>query len=58
MKSFTKLTGLVAPMDRANVDTDQIIPEQFSALICTGFGEFLFWTGAARPTAPKTRPLS
>ena len=44
MKSFTKLTGLVAPMDRANVDTDQIIPKQFLKRIeRTGFGEFLFW---------------
>src|SRR6185295_6748644 len=29
MKPFTKHTGLVAPLDRANVDTDQIIPKQF-----------------------------
>ncbi len=44
MKSFTKLTGLVAPMDRANVDTDQIIPKQFLKRIeRTGFGEYLFW---------------
>ena len=44
MKSFTKLTGFVAPMDRANVDTDQIIPKQFLKRIeRTGFGEFLFW---------------
>jgi 3-isopropylmalate/(R)-2-methylmalate dehydratase small subunit len=44
MKAFTKLTGLVAPMDRANVDTDQIIPKQFLKRIeRTGFGEFLFW---------------
>ena len=44
MKSFTTLTGLVAPMDRANVDTDQIIPKQFLKRIeRTGFGEFLFW---------------
>ncbi|MBL9090779.1 MAG: 3-isopropylmalate dehydratase small subunit, partial [Planctomycetaceae bacterium] len=44
MKAFTTLTGLVAPMDRANVDTDQIIPKQFLKRIeRTGFGEFLFW---------------
>ncbi|MGC3968516.1 MAG: 3-isopropylmalate dehydratase small subunit [Pirellulales bacterium] len=44
MKAFTQLTGLVAPMDRANVDTDQIIPKQFLKRIeRTGFGEFLFW---------------
>ena len=44
MKSFTKHTGLVAPLDRANVDTDQIIPKQFLKRIeRTGFGEFLFY---------------
>ena len=44
MQAFTTLTGLVAPMDRANVDTDQIIPKQFLKRIeRTGFGEFLFW---------------
>ena len=44
MKQFTKHTGLVAPLDRANVDTDQIIPKQFLKRIeRTGFGEFLFY---------------
>ena len=44
MKSFTKHTGLVVPLDRANVDTDQIIPKQFLKRIeRTGFGEFLFF---------------
>ncbi len=44
MKPFTKHTGLVVAMDRANVDTDQIIPKQFLKRIeRTGFGEFLFW---------------
>ena len=44
MQPFTKLTGLVAPMDRANVDTDQIIPKQFLKRIeRTGFGEFAFF---------------
>ncbi len=44
MKPFTKHTGLVAPMDRANVDTDQIIPKQFLKRIeRTGFGQFLFF---------------
>jgi 3-isopropylmalate/(R)-2-methylmalate dehydratase small subunit len=47
MKPFTTHTGLVAPMDRANVDTDQIIPKQFLKRIeRTGFGEFLFWDWA------------
>jgi 3-isopropylmalate/(R)-2-methylmalate dehydratase small subunit len=44
MKSFRTHTGLVAPLDRANVDTDQIIPKQFLKRIeRTGFGEFLFY---------------
>jgi len=44
MRSFTTLTGLVAPMDRPNVDTDQIIPKQFLKRIeRTGFGQFLFY---------------
>ena len=43
MSPFTKHTGLVAPLDRANIDTDQIIPKQFLKRIeRTGFGEFLF----------------
>ena len=44
MEAFTKLTGIAAPLDRANVDTDQIIPKQFLKRIeRTGFGEFLFF---------------
>ena len=44
MKPFRKHTGLVAPLDRANVDTDQIIPKQFLKRVeRTGFGEFLFY---------------
>ena len=44
MQAFTKLDGLVAPLDRANVDTDQIIPKQFLKRIeRTGFGQFLFF---------------
>lgn len=44
MNAFRKHTGLVAPLDRANVDTDQIIPKQFLKRIeRTGFGEFLFY---------------
>lgn len=47
MKSFTVHTGKVVAMDRANVDTDQIIPKQFLKRIeRTGFGEFLFWDWA------------
>jgi 3-isopropylmalate/(R)-2-methylmalate dehydratase small subunit len=43
MESFVKHTGIVAPLDRANVDTDQIIPKQFLKRVeRTGFGAFLF----------------
>jgi len=43
MKSFTVLDGLVAPMDRANVDTDLIIPKQFlKSIKRSGFGPNLF----------------
>lgn len=44
MEPFVRVTGLAAPMDRANVDTDQIIPKQFLKRIeRTGFGQFLFY---------------
>lgn len=44
MQPFTTHTGNVAPLDRANVDTDQIIPKQFLKRIeRTGFGQFLFF---------------
>jgi 3-isopropylmalate/(R)-2-methylmalate dehydratase small subunit len=44
MEKFTTLTSLAAPLDRANVDTDQIIPKQFLKRIeRTGYGEFLFF---------------
>ncbi len=44
MKAFTQHTGIVAAMDRADVDTDQIIPKQFLKRIeRTGFGQFLFF---------------
>ncbi len=44
MQSFTVHTGVVATLDRANVDTDQIIPKQFLKRIeRTGFGQFLFY---------------
>jgi len=44
MQAFTKHTGIVAPVDRVNVDTDAIIPKQFLKRIeRTGFGQFLFF---------------
>ena len=50
MVPFRKHTGLVALLDRANVDTDQIIPKQFLKRIeRTGFGKFLFYDWRYRP---------
>ena len=44
MQTFREHTGLFAPLHRANVDTDQIIPKQFLKRIeRTGFGQFLFY---------------
>ncbi len=44
MEPFIRITGTTAPLDRANVDTDQIMPKQFLKRIeRTGFGEFLFF---------------
>jgi 3-isopropylmalate/(R)-2-methylmalate dehydratase small subunit len=44
MEPFTRFTGVLAPLDRANVDTDQIIPKQFLKRIeRSGFGPFLFY---------------
>ena len=43
MQPFTQLTGLVVPLDRANVDTDAIIPKQFlKSIKRSGFGPYLF----------------
>jgi 3-isopropylmalate/(R)-2-methylmalate dehydratase small subunit len=56
MQSFTTHTGTVATLDRANVDTDQIIPKQFLKRIeRTGFGQFLFydWRFADDGTTPN-----
>ena len=44
MEPFSKVTSKIAPFDKANVDTDQIIPKQFLKLITkSGFGKFLFY---------------
>jgi 3-isopropylmalate/(R)-2-methylmalate dehydratase small subunit len=44
MDPLKKVTGIVSPLDRANVDTDQVIPKQFLKRIeRTGFGEFAFF---------------
>ena len=63
MIPFRTHTGLVASLDRANVDTDQIIPKQFLKRIeRTGFGEFLFYdwrrlsNGEVDPAFPLNDP--
>jgi 3-isopropylmalate/(R)-2-methylmalate dehydratase small subunit len=44
MEPFTQHTGLVAPLDRKDVDTDQVIPKQFLKLLTRqGYGKFLFY---------------
>jgi len=44
MEPFNRFTGVLAPLDRANVDTDQIIPKQFLKRIeRSGYGPFLFY---------------
>ena len=51
MEKFTTLTSLAAPLDRTNVDTDQIIPKQFLKRIeRTGYGDFLFYDWRQKPT--------
>ena len=63
MTPFRLHTGLVAPLDRPNVDTDQIIPKQFLKRVeRTGFGEFLFYDwrfladGQPDPSFPLNEP--
>lgn len=44
MNCFEKITSIVTPLDKVNVDTDQIVPKQFLKLVQkSGFGEFLFF---------------
>ncbi|MCZ6641991.1 MAG: 3-isopropylmalate dehydratase small subunit [Gammaproteobacteria bacterium] len=57
MRPFEHLKGIVAPLDRLNVDTDQIIPKQFlKSIKRTGFGDNLFdaWRFADEGTIGKT----
>ena len=63
MQPFETHTGIVAPMDRVDVDTDQIIPKQFLKRIeRTGFGQFLFFDwrfqddGTPNPEFTLNRP--
>lgn len=61
MQAFTTLTGVVAPLDRVNVDTDQIIPKQFLKTIKrTGLREGLFYDWRRKPdgTADPTFVLN
>jgi 3-isopropylmalate/(R)-2-methylmalate dehydratase small subunit len=44
MEKFTKIKSIVTPLDKVNVDTDQIVPKQFLKLVQrTGFGQYLFY---------------
>ena len=63
MQAFTKLTGLVAVMDRSDIDTDQIIPKQFLKRIeRSGYEKFLFFDwryredGSDNPDFELNRP--
>ena len=64
MEAFTRLTGLVAPIDRPNVDTDAIIPKQFlKSIKRSGFGPNLFdewrYLDKGEPDKPNEgRPLN
>ena len=50
MEPFKRVKGIVAPLDRVNVDTDQIIPKQFLKLVQrTGFGQYLFYDWRFHP---------
>ena len=57
MKAFQRASGTVAVLDRADVDTDQIIPKQFLKRIeRTGYGEFLFYDWRQDPAFELNRP--
>ena len=57
MVKFTVVNGLVAPLDRANVDTDQIIPKQYlTSIKRTGFAEGLFGAWRQDPQFVLNQP--
>ena len=57
MDPFIRVEGVVCPLDRSDVDTDQIIPKQFLKRIeRTGFGEFLFWDWRGEEGFPLEQP--
>ena len=58
MRKFETVHGVVAPLDRADVDTDQIIPKQFLRRIeRSGFGPFLFFDWRKDPAFVLNQPL-
>ena len=57
MEPFTTLTGIVAPLESSNIDTDQIIPKQFLKRIeRTGYGDFLFYDWRQQPDFVLKQP--
>ncbi|MBF6569213.1 MAG: 3-isopropylmalate dehydratase small subunit [Candidatus Binataceae bacterium] len=57
MQPFTTVEGIVAPLDRVNVDTDQIIPKQFlKAVVRTGLGQGLFFDWIKNPDFVLNQP--
>jgi 3-isopropylmalate/(R)-2-methylmalate dehydratase small subunit len=57
VKALTQVTGRVAVLDRADIDTDQIIPKQFLKRIeRSGYGEFLFYDWMKDPSFELNRP--
>ncbi|ACZ41117.1 3-isopropylmalate dehydratase, small subunit [Thermobaculum terrenum ATCC BAA-798] len=57
MKAINKVEGIVAPLDRPNIDTDQIMPKQFLKRIeRTGFGPFTFYDWRKEPDFILNRP--
>ena len=56
MQAFKNFTGMVAPLDRANVDTDQIIPKQFlKAVVRTGLKTGLFYDWRRNPDGSENK---
>jgi 3-isopropylmalate/(R)-2-methylmalate dehydratase small subunit len=54
MEKFKPVSSMGTPLDRANIDTDQIVPKQFLKLVQrTGFGEFLFYDWKFEPDGKK-----
>jgi 3-isopropylmalate/(R)-2-methylmalate dehydratase small subunit len=59
MQAFKSFTGMVAPLDRANVDTDQIIPKQFlKAVVRTGLKKGLFIDWRLNPDGTENKDFA